>query len=408
MELCNVTNLYKNKGEHFLYNSYRGIFRTPVLRNILDKLMYNEEYPEIDSNLSDSNVGGRRNRNVRDNIFVMNAVMNEGKKNPKEPLDINVYDAFKCFDSLWLSECINDLYDSGLRNDKLALIYASNRNANIAIKTSNGTTERFIIKDKVMQGTVWSGLMCTNTMDKLCKHVYKNQSLQYQYRGKVGVPPQEMVDDIVTVSKCGATSVAINACVNSFIEQKKLKLNPEKCAKIHVGRKSSESNCPKNLVHKEQMKHSDKEKYLGDYLTKEANSKETIKSRIIRGHAVLSQMTAFLNDIPLGKYRTEVGLTLRHAWFLNGCLFNSEVWSGYHKSDIDELEKIDRQILRLIIGAQAKVPTEMLYLETSEIPVKYVRSVRRLVYLNTFLKRHDAKITKKVYVAMKENPLKYD
>ena len=100
--------------------------------------------------------------------------------------------------------------------------------------------------------------MCTNTMDKLCKYVYKNQSLQYQYRGKVGVPPQEMVDDIVTVSKCWTTSVAINACVNSFIEQKKLELNPEKCAKVHVGRKSTELNCPENSVHKEQMNHSDK------------------------------------------------------------------------------------------------------------------------------------------------------
>ena len=93
----------------------------------------------------------------------------------------------------------------------------------------------------------------------------------------------------------------------------------------------------------------------------------------------MSQMTAFLNDIPLGKYRTEVGLALRHVWFPNGCLISSEVWSGYHKSDFDELEKIDCQLLRLNIGAQAKVPSEMLYLETSDI-----------------------------YVAMKENPLKYD
>ena len=177
MEMCNVTNLYKNKGDRSFYNSYRGIFRTPVLRNILDKLMYNEEYPEIDSNISDSNVGCRKNRNVRDNLFVMNAVMNEGKKNSKEPLDINVYDAFKCFDSLWLSESINDLYDSGLRNDKLALIYSSNTNANIAIKTSSGITERFNIQKIVMQGTVWSGLMCTNTMDKLCKFIYKDQIL---------------------------------------------------------------------------------------------------------------------------------------------------------------------------------------------------------------------------------------
>ena len=70
MELCNVTNLYKNKGERFLYNSHRGIFRTPILRNILDKLMYNEEYPEIDSNLSDSNVGGRKKKKMSEITYL--------------------------------------------------------------------------------------------------------------------------------------------------------------------------------------------------------------------------------------------------------------------------------------------------------------------------------------------------
>ena len=60
MELCNVTNLYKNKGQRSLFNSYRGIFRTPVLRNILDKLMYNDEYEELDTNLTDANVGCKK------------------------------------------------------------------------------------------------------------------------------------------------------------------------------------------------------------------------------------------------------------------------------------------------------------------------------------------------------------
>ena len=64
--------------------------------------------------------------------------------------------------------------------------------------------------------------------------------------------------------------------------------------------------------------------------------------------------------------------------------------------------------MRLILGSQAKVPTEMLFLETSEIPVKHVRSVRRLMYLHTLLKRHDNEITKRVYKAMKEQPLKDD
>ena len=100
MNKCNVTNLYKNKGLKQHFDSYRGIFRTPVLRNILDKLMYDDEYENIDKNLTNCNVGSRKRRNIRDNLFVINAITNSCKQNPEEPTDINVYDVFKCFDSL--------------------------------------------------------------------------------------------------------------------------------------------------------------------------------------------------------------------------------------------------------------------------------------------------------------------
>ena len=81
LEVCNVTNLYKRKGDRRSFNSYRGIFRAPVLSNILDKLLHHDEYEKIDENLTDGNVGSRKRRNVRDNLFVINSVMNEAKFN---------------------------------------------------------------------------------------------------------------------------------------------------------------------------------------------------------------------------------------------------------------------------------------------------------------------------------------
>ena len=42
------------------------------------------------------------------------------------------------------------------------------------------------------------------------------------------MPPLEMVDDVVTISKCGATAIALNRTVNTFIEHKKLRLNAKK------------------------------------------------------------------------------------------------------------------------------------------------------------------------------------
>ena len=51
-----------------------------MLRSIIDKLIYNDEYKIIDEHLTDSNVGARKNRNIRDNIFVISAILNDIRK----------------------------------------------------------------------------------------------------------------------------------------------------------------------------------------------------------------------------------------------------------------------------------------------------------------------------------------
>ena len=60
MDLCNVTSIYKNKGDISSFDSHRGVFRTTILRNILDRLMYNDEYSTVDENMTDCNVGSRK------------------------------------------------------------------------------------------------------------------------------------------------------------------------------------------------------------------------------------------------------------------------------------------------------------------------------------------------------------
>ena len=292
-----------------------------------------------------------------------------------------------------------------LINDKLVLLHKSNENENIVVKTASGQTERFNIQNKIMQGTVWSGLMCTTTMDNLCKIIQQEEQVLYKYRGIVSVPPLEMVDDVITASKCGSTTVALHTLVNSFMDSKKLKLSFKKCATIHIGNKYSAESCPDKYINNKVMNKSEKEKYLGDYISKSGNSKETIKSRKIRGNAIFSNMKAILQDIPLGRRRTQIGLVLRQSWFVNGVFFNSEVWSGYSSNDLNHLKLLDRKILRLITGAQAKVPVEMLYLETAQLPVENIISVRRLLYLKTILDRHESELIRQVYFAMKHDPL---
>ena len=100
LNTCNVTSSYKNKGLKKDFSHYCGIFRDTIIRSILDKLIYNDEYESIDQNLTNTNEGARRNRNIRDNIFVMNAILNNVQRRNLKGTDVQIFYAEKGFDKL--------------------------------------------------------------------------------------------------------------------------------------------------------------------------------------------------------------------------------------------------------------------------------------------------------------------
>ena len=122
LEKCNITSIHKKKSKTD-FGNYRGIFRVQVLRSILDRLVHNDSYYTIDSNLTDGNVGARKQRSVRDNIFVIGAMTNSVVNGRSAPIQVQVVDAIKCFDKLWLQDCIKSLYEAGVTHDHLHLLY---------------------------------------------------------------------------------------------------------------------------------------------------------------------------------------------------------------------------------------------------------------------------------------------
>ena len=156
------------------------------------------------------------------------------------------------------------------------------------------------------------------------------------------------------------------------------------------------------------MKNTEKESYLGDFVTKKANSNATLVAWKSCVYAILAEIRAILTEIPLGSRRMEIGLALWDAWFLNGILFNSEVLGAYAEKHVEELMVIDNMILWTVVGAQSKVPLETIYLESSTLSIKHVITLQRMLYIKTILSRHEDEVVRRVYTAMKEKPLKGD
>ena len=115
--------------------------------------------------------------------------------------------------------------------------------------------------------------------------------------------------------------------------------------------------------------------------------KPNILERIARAYAILSEIQAILSDVPLGIYRTEVGLQLRQAMFVNGVLYNSETWQGLNSTDITSLSIVDHKIMRVICNGHSKTPTEFYFLETGALPLENIIASRRIMYHHNIISR---------------------
>ena len=84
------------------------------------KGVWSEVYDTLDENMSDSNVGGRKKKNIRNHVSIINGIINDVISGNADLIDVEIIDYRECFDSMWLSESINDLYESGIQDDNLA------------------------------------------------------------------------------------------------------------------------------------------------------------------------------------------------------------------------------------------------------------------------------------------------
>ena len=132
-------------------------------------MIYNEKYEEIDFNLSDSNVGARKRKNIRNHNFIINGIIHHTVTAKARPVDITVLDYKQCFDTLSVDVVANDLYNIGVNDDLLNLIYDCDSLSKVAVKTPVGMTKRVDVQKVVAQGEVISPLKCTISVDSIAE-----------------------------------------------------------------------------------------------------------------------------------------------------------------------------------------------------------------------------------------------
>ena len=122
------------------------------------------------------------------------------------------------FDSINLEKSISDIFDAGLKDDNLCLIYQANNEVSMAVNTPSGFSQHQVIKNSVLQGGTWGSILASvqvNTIGKEC------DMSGYGYIG---------------VTEAGYKSQQLNALINVKTADKCLQLGVKKWKSMLIGK----------------------------------------------------------------------------------------------------------------------------------------------------------------------------
>jgi hypothetical protein len=143
-------------------------------------------------------------------------------------------------------------------------------------------------------------------------------------------------------------------------------------------------------------------------ISNDGKNEKNIKARRDKGQSIVDQIMSILESTVFGPFQFEVALILRASLLLNGILTNSEAWYGLKTADLENLEQIDEQLLRRILEVGSGCPKEMLYLETGSIPIRFIITYRRLMFLHYILTEDPDCLIYRFYSAQRKNPSRND
>ena len=101
--------------------------------------------------MSDCQMGGRKRKGCRNNIFIVNGIIHDVMSSKKkEAVALQIYDYKQMFDAINLEQAANDIFDAGVNDDNLILLYKANEDVKMAVNTPYGLTERQTIKNNAL------------------------------------------------------------------------------------------------------------------------------------------------------------------------------------------------------------------------------------------------------------------
>ena len=199
--------------------------------------------------------------------------------------------AVKCFDRLWLKNCLLIMSKAGFPLYDTALLYHLKHNATISVDTPSGETDDFTVYVVAKQGTISCPLICCSEVDQINK---VNEVVAVPYGPEIMIGMPECVDDVLTVEEGQDIRNGIRYCK----EMEKFKFSygliKAKYMIIHNGKNNPE-------IIDEQVKQGSVEEtkeypYVGLWINQSGNLSSHLQCIEQKDKSSLTELTSTLHE----------------------------------------------------------------------------------------------------------------
>ena len=101
-------------------------------------------------------------------------------------------------------------------------------------------------------------------------------------------------------------------------------------------------------------------------------------------------------------------ILLREAQLVNGMLSSTDIQYGLRKKQVEELENVDKMLIRSILKAPSSACVESLYLELGLIPISIILKSRRISYYHYLVNLKESEMLFRFFEAQLKYPVKDD
>ena len=430
MNYANITTVPK-KGPKIELKNQRGIFRVSVIRSILMRLIYNSKYEQIDQNISDGQMGARKGKGCKHNIWIINGLIHETLKNKKKkPIVLQIYDYSQMFDSINLKEALNDIFDYGLDDDNLPLVFKANDEVHMAIKTLGGLTERQTITNSVLQGDTFGSLLASVQVDSIAKDVEK-AGVGLKYKDEMVVNILGLVDDMIGVSEVGFKAQIMNTILNFKSAEKGLQFGTNKCKMMIIGHhienlrnnpvyvdcwkeeyiensETGEIDLNEKYIGEVPIEQVQQQKYLGFTLSSRGNNLANIEAMEKKSVGVIRTIMSKLENLKLRQYYFECSKIFMNVILRASILYASECYYNLTENNLRRIEKIEENFMRKIFKTTISCPITQMYLEYGQWPARFEIMKLRCLFLKTILQQDEQSQLYRFFLLQKKYPIKGD